>query len=159
MAIVIGDSVFGREESRSIENWIRGHKADFYLTGSRFFLSAVTSDRDYDYFVNADLIDENELKVMGFTVNDTSYVDDPSGAMVYTGVCGVTGFRYDIQLIPDVNFRIKVNAQKYLEHFFRGKVIKKLNGDDLHITRNYLGYTKEERRMLWDLAISIVENR
>ena len=159
MAIVIGDSVFGREESRSIENWMRGHKADFYLTGSRFFLSAVTSDRDYDYFVNANLVDGNELMALGFTVNDTSYVDDPSGAMVYTGVCGVTGFRYDIQLIPDVNFRIKVNAQKYLEQFFRGKTIKKLNGCELHCTRNYLGYTKEERRKLWDLAIFMVENK
>lgn len=113
-----------------IEKFINESKFEFFLTGSRFFGNA-TNTSDYDYFVEYSMSLLKDLHTLGFS-NESSNRN-------YTDISLDRLLKKDgihIQIIHPEWMQAKIKAQNVLAHY-----------------RKYLLCTKEQRKLLWDVAL------
>lgn len=147
------------DANRSIAQLLAGLPAKFVMTGSRSFSGAVIlPSTDVDLFVCSDELDESKLLEWGFEViTDTSYMNDPTHAIVYRAYCEVENKQYDIQVIGTERYQAKLRAQRILEQFFRSERAYLIDGAVGKSKRQYSDYSKTERYVLWELAIMLVD--
>ena len=119
-----------QKKQTTAEQFIHQSKYEFFLTGSQFF-GGVTDQSDYDYFVeySSDLV--KDLARLGFG-DESSNRDYTDNSLKYL-------FRKSnvhIQVIYPEWMAAKIKAQNVLSKYPK-----------------YLRCAKEQRKLLWDVAL------
>jgi len=125
----------------SILNKLEYSVFTFYPTGSRYF-GGVSSESDWDFFVEDSKEVREFLCQMGFESNDAEAYDDSTVVAVwsyYTRSSWDKGLtKIDVQLISEKKFSSKLMVQKLIKDYF---------GD------NGLPGNKQTQREIWKLML------